>query len=207
MFTGLVEKVGTLRASQQARAEVPRRLTIRCDLGDAPARVGDSVAVEGCCLTVVPGTEEPAELCFEATTETLERTSLGTLTVGSRVNLERSLRLGDRLGGHLVSGHVDAVGEVVAVEPRDSAVYLTVRAPAALQRFITPRGSITLAGVSLTVTAAAPPTFAVALIPHTLAHTTLGERQPGDRLNIEVDLLARYVDNLLQKTPPRPGQP
>jgi riboflavin synthase len=199
MFTGLVETVGKLRAACQASPSAPRRLGIWSgDLACADVKVGDSIAIDGCCLTVVEIRPEPQELWFEATTETLQRTRLGSLRVGTPVNLERALRFGDRLGGHLVSGHVDGQGEISGLNQRDSALYMQVKAPADLQAYITPRGSITIDGVSLTVSGVQENHFEVALIPHTLANTTLCERQVGDQAHLEVDLLARYVDRLLQ---------
>jgi riboflavin synthase len=218
MFTGLVETTGEVIHVAQQHAEKPRRLRLRSALPGQEIALGDSVAVDGCCLTVVQVTpcasskparhgsaETPSqaacELDFEAASETLARTSIGTLAVGHAVNLERSLRMGDRLGGHLVSGHVDAVCRITAVEQRHSALYLSVALPAELHRFVSARGSITLAGVSLTLTQVAQGTATVALIPHTLQRTTLKMRQVGEWLNVEVDMLARYVDTLLHAVP------
>jgi riboflavin synthase len=192
MFTGLVETMGTVVA---ATGSTPRRLTIQSPLPHGEVRLGDSVAVDGCCLTVVAA--DATGLAFEAATETLARTTLGGLAVGARVNLERALRLGDRLGGHLVAGHVDGVGTVRERAQRGSALYVGIEAPREVGRLTAPRGSITVAGVSLTVTEVRDMTFWVGLIPHTLGATTLGALQVGDRVNLEADLLARYLERLL----------
>jgi riboflavin synthase len=157
--------------------------------------LGDSVAIDGCCLTVVE--IEPGHLSFEAASETLARTSLGVLAVGDAVHLERALCFGDRLGGHLVSGHIDAVGHVKHREMRGSALYLTIEAPNEVARLTASRGSITIAGVSLTVTDVVGNAVSVGLIPHTLTHTTLGALAVGDAVNLEADLIARYVERLL----------
>ena len=191
MFTGLVETLGQVVA---ATGVSPRRLSIASDLPSAEVQLGDSIAVDGCCLTVV---ERGSTLVFEAATETLQRTSLGTLAVGARVHLERAMRLSDRLGGHLVSGHIDGLGCLTGRQQRGSALYLTVSLPAPLLRLVAPQGSVTLAGVSLTVTAVMTGGFEVGLIPHTLQHTTLGALAVGQFVNVEADLLARYVARLL----------
>ncbi len=197
MFTGLVETMAQVTAVEQAHHAAPRRLTLCSTLDVAAVSVGDSIAVDGCCLTVVEVVPKTSELAFEAATETLRRTTLGAVKAGQKVNLERSLCFGDRLGGHLVAGHVDAVGQVQVFEQRDSALYLGIELPAELLRYVTPRGSVTLAGVSLTVTEVLGGTCYVALIPHTLQVTALQYLRLGDRINVEVDLLARYVESLL----------
>ncbi len=192
MFTGIVQGIGRIVAA------VPRadglRLTVDVGaLDSGEVRVGDSIAVAGCCLTVVEKTGQ--ELSFDVSAETLACTA--RLDRPGRVNLELSLRLSDRLGGHLVSGHVDGVGVVARVDAvGDGSTRLDVDAPAALARFIAPKGSIAVDGVSLTVNDVAGPRFAVNLIPHTLAVTTLGELAPGARVNLEVDVIARYVARL-----------
>lgn len=193
MFTGLVETVGTVH---DAIGASPRRLTIEAELNVTEVAIGDSIAIDGCCLTVVA--KQGRGLTFEAATETLKRTTLGELTAGSAVNLEQSLRVGERLGGHLVMGHVDGVGAVRSVEQRDSAWYIAIQAPTALAPFIASQGSITVAGVSLTVTDVRDDVFSVAIIPHTWQVTTLRALQPGSRVNLEVDVVARYVGRLLE---------
>jgi riboflavin synthase len=197
MFTGIVEELGTVEAFTDGR------LRVRASVVLADAELGASIAVNGCCLTVVERDE--ATWTADVSEETLRRTSLGSLAPGDAVNLERPLALGARLGGHVVQGHVDAVGTVVAAAPA-----LRVAMPAALARYVVEKGSITIDGVSLTVTdvaedrpgggdggAEAGADFGVAVIPHTAAVTTLGRRGPGDTVNLEVDVLAKYVERLL----------
>jgi riboflavin synthase len=192
MFTGLVREVGTV-------VSVDGGETVRLRL-EAPATahasvVGDSVSVNGVCLTVVA--VEDGRLAFDAVPETLTRTSLGSLAGGSRVNLEPALRAGDALGGHYVQGHVDGVGTVRSAEPEGDGRRIWFDAPPELLRYIVEKGSIAVQGTSLTVADLDDHGFAVALIPHTLAATTLGSIVPDDRVNIEVDVLAKYVERLL----------
>ena len=192
MFTGLVETIGVV---ERATGHSPRRLCIRSNIPVAEVDIGASVAVDGCCLTVVEKSGQTLEL--EAATETLSRTTLGGLRAGSRVHLERAMRLGDRLDGHLVSGHVDGLGVLRAREQRQSALYLGVQVPAEVARVTVPRGSITLAGVSLTVTEVQQDTLFVGLVPHTVAVTTLAELDRGASLNVEADIIGRYVEKML----------
>jgi riboflavin synthase len=190
MFTGIVETIAEVEA---VRHEGPgRRLIVRAPSLSADAAVGDSVAINGCCLTVVA--RESGRLEFQAGPETLARTNLGDLKAGDAVNLERSLRLHDRLGGHLVSGHIDGIGTVDgrSDEGKWSTFWFRVSPP--LTRQMAAKGSIAVDGVSLTLVAVEDERFSVQLIPHTLAVTTLGNRQPGARVNIETDLLAKYVE-------------
>ncbi len=194
MFTGIVEELGRVRAV--VPDEGGARIEIEASTVLEDAEIGASIAVNGFCLTVV----ELAEgwWAADAMTETLDRTSLGALRAGDAVNLERPVRLTDRLGGHLVQGHVDAVGTIRSKEalPDGSAV-LGVDVPDALRRYLVEKGSVTVDGVSLTVAAVDPEGFAVALIPHTQAVTTLGPKGPGDPVNIEADVIAKYVERLL----------
>lgn len=192
MFTGLVETVGRVRA---ATGHSPRRLTIESSIPTAEVELGASVAIDGCCLTVVE--KHSDALSFEAATETLQRTTLGALKAGDRVNLERALRVGDRLGGHLVAGHVDAVGTVAVREKRGSAVYFGITTPWEVLRLTAPRGSITIAGVSLTVTDVTQDACFVGVIPHTMEVTTFGDLQVGAPVNLEADLVARYLERLV----------
>jgi len=198
MFTGLVEELGTVeRVVPAANDEVNAvRLLLRAPGIAKDAALGDSIAVNGCCLTVVK--KARAVLAFEAGSETLSRTNLGRLKSGSRVNLERSLKLGDRLGGHLVTGHID--GQATLVERRDEGEWshFTFRADLRLMRQMASKGSIAVDGVSLTLVTVKTDRFSVALIPYTLAHTTLGLLQAGDTVNLETDLLAKYVERQLQ---------
>jgi riboflavin synthase len=193
MFTGLVESLATVR---HLRSEGPGVRLVVSDAAIAGrAKIGDSIAINGCCLTVVE--LNGAEMAFEAGAETLSRTNLGRLKAGSMVNLEASLRLGDSLGGHLVAGHVDAVGHLDRRE--DDAQWSTMwfRAPGELTRQMASKGSIAIDGVSLTLVAVTDNSFSVALIPHTLSVTTLGNLKPGDAVNLETDLLAKYVERQL----------
>ena len=194
MFTGIVEELGRVRAI--THADGGARLELSCTVVIDDAAIGDSIAVNGCCLTVVELGD--GSWAADAQIETLDRTTLGALAPGDPVNLERPLRLGDRLGGHLVLGHVDGVGEVVKVEPQaDGSTRVVVRAPGDLARYLVEKGSVTVDGVSLTITTVSDAEFGVALIPHTLAVTTLGVRNAGDRVNLEADMIAKHVERLL----------
>ncbi|HMP02237.1 MAG TPA: riboflavin synthase [Gemmatales bacterium] len=199
MFTGLVETQGTVvRLEPQGAGQ---RLTLTARLAHEPVALGDSVAVNGVCLTVVAADNAAETLVFELAPETLRRTNLGRLGAGSRVNLERALRLGDRLGGHWLQGHVDGVGTLSQRQPDGDWELFNFNCPEALFRYLVPKGSIAVDGVSLTLVAVEPPRFSIALIPHTLAITTLGQLGPGMEVNLEVDLLAKYVEQLLAHRP------
>lgn len=195
MFTGLVQSLG---AVLEVASQPPgRRLVVRPDHDLGAVRVGDSMAINGCCLTLVEVAGET--LAFEAGPETLRCTNLGELTEGSLVNLERSLAVGDLLGGHFVTGHVDDTGAVVRRHDEDGWTTIWFSCPAALSRQMASKGSIAVDGVSLTLVDVDDGQFSVALIPHTLKMTTLGRRQLGDRVNLETDLLAKYVQRLQKK--------
>jgi len=193
MFTGLIEDLGKLREWRREGDRV--RLVVETALPTAEIKLGDSVAVNGACLTVVAIGGD----CFTAdvSPETLECTTLAQTAAGSRVNLERALRLGDRLGGHLVSGHVDAVALIVERSQDRNAVRFTFRVPAAVNRYVAAKGSVTIDGISLTVNTVESETFTVAVIPHTLAMTTLQGKKTGDQVNLETDMVARYIARLL----------
>jgi riboflavin synthase len=193
MFTGIVEAIGEVEALRPQPGGA--RLSIRVPEEWTRPEIGASLAVNGACLTLVAW-EGP---CFSAdlTTETLQRTTFGSLRPGDRVNLERPLTLGAMLGGHLVTGHVDGIGTVVAHRPEGGGSVMRLRAPAALAPLLVYKGSIAVDGVSLTVADLAEEDFSVALIPYTLQHTTLGERRPGNAVNLEADLLGKYVARLL----------
>jgi riboflavin synthase len=194
MFTGIVQATGRVADAEKRGGDL--RLIIEApDFGCADIPPGDSISVSGCCLTVTEAAS--GTLAFDVSNETLSLTTLGGLRAGDRVNLEPALRLSDRLGGHLVSGHVDGVGTIVAIEADARSQRWTIEVPAALARYIAPKGSICVDGASLTVNAVAGKRFEVNLIPHTVAATTFGERRMGDRVNLEVDLLARYLERLL----------
>jgi riboflavin synthase len=196
MFTGIVEGTGTVVALARSGSGDGARLEVDTPWPPGELAVGDSVAVDGCCLTVVART--PGGFAADLVAETLRRTALGRLATGARVNLERPLALGGRLGGHLVQGHVDGVGRVLDRRPVGESEEVRVELPEDLARYVVEKGSIAVDGVSLTVAAAGPDWFAVALVPHTLAATTLGERGPGDPVHLEVDVVAKYVERLVQ---------
>ncbi|AKL65239.1 riboflavin synthase [Streptomyces goshikiensis] len=193
MFTGIVEELGEVTAVEQL-AEASR-FRLRGPVVTEGAKHGDSIAVNGVCLTVVETAD--GEFTADVMQETLNRSSLGTLGQGSRVNLERPMALGGRLGGHLVQGHVDGTGEILSRTPSEHWELVKVALPAHLARYVVEKGSITVDGVSLTVVEAAADHFTISLIPTTLALTTLGIKQPGDPVNLEVDVLAKYVERLL----------
>ena len=188
MFTGIVTEIG--RIDQVLATEGGRRLDILAG-SDTPPALGASVAHSGVCLTV---TERRAGgWTVFASDETLARTTVGGWRAGTRVNLERSLRLGDELGGHLVFGHVDGIGRIAAIEPAGESWQIAIEMPRALAPLLAVKGSVAVDGVSLTVNAADAECFTVTIIPHTWAHTTLADRRPGDTVNLEADMLARYV--------------
>lgn len=195
MFTGLVEATGTLL--DIAHGERSARLTVQAPIVSQDAHLGDSIAVNGCCLTVVA--QEGERLTFDAVPETLARTNLGALSPGDSVNLERPLAVGARLGGHFVQGHIDGVGVVRAVTPEENAVVIEIEVPPSLRRYFVEKGSVTVDGVSLTVADVRPESFTVWTIPHTREITTLGLRAPGDRVNLECDLLGKYIERLLEQ--------
>ena len=199
MFTGLVEAKGTLdRITGSARES---RLVVRGELGPEALVLGESIAVDGVCLTVAAIVKPGPGLCIfeaDASAETLEKTTLGGLTAGTHVNLERAVALGARMGGHIVSGHVDGVGTIVEKTPVGGAVKVSFQVPAELVRYVAPKGSICVSGVSLTVNHVTGDTFDVVLVPHTRDKTSLDALPLGARVNLEVDLLARYVARLLE---------
>jgi riboflavin synthase len=195
MFTGLVEGLGIVEKTAAEGPAVTLVIAPPAALHDGCA-VGESVAINGCCLTVVATSHDRWE--FQAGPETLGRTNLGTLVPGARVNLERALPVSARLGGHFVQGHVDCVARVLAVESRGEWVTMRFSMESAMSRHMVSKGSIAIDGVSLTLVDVDREQFSVALIPHTLEMTTLGTRKPGDMVNIETDILAKYVEKLLQ---------
>lgn len=192
MFTGIVEETGEVVQVQTGDESL--WLTIRGRLITSDLEIGSSVAVDGVCLTVIEVHE--GILSVEAGAETLRRTTLGRLRPGVQVNLERPVRADQRLGGHMVQGHVDGVGTIIEIAPEGSSVLMEIAAPRTLLRYIVDKGSVAVDGISLTVAAIRGDGFAVALIPYTLAATTLGRKQLGGEVNIEVDILAKYVERL-----------
>lgn len=196
MFTGIVEDVGQVTALTPLPSQQALRLTVRARLLDEEQEIGASLAVDGVCLTVTAW--RSGEIDAEVGPETIARTTIGKLGQGAHVNLERPLKLGDRLGGHMVAGHVDAVGHIVAVAPRAEAIDVTVRAPGELLRYVIEKGSVAVDGISLTVNGVDAQTFTVSLIPHTQAATTLAHKGPGGAVNLEVDLIGKYVEKLVE---------
>jgi riboflavin synthase len=197
MFTGIVTDLGTVREVQPIGGRHDHRLVIGTSpafLADPPVVLGASISCSGVCLTAVDLGGD--WFAVEASAETLSKTTLGGWQQGTRVNLERSLRMGDELGGHLVSGHVDGTAEVVSATPENGSVRWRFRVPPGLAPFIAPKGSIAMDGCSLTVNEVAGEEFGVNIIPHTAAITTFGLLQPGGRVNIEIDMMARYVARL-----------
>jgi riboflavin synthase len=195
MFTGIVEGTGTVAALAVAADGGGARLEIQAPWLAGDLRLGESVAVNGCCVTVAA----PAAAGFAAdlVAETLRRTALGGLAAGAQVNLERPMALGGRLGGHLVQGHVDGVARIIDRTPGSLGEEVRVELPPDLERYVVEKGSIAVDGVSLTVAGVGPGWFAVALVPHTLEVTTLGDRRPGDPVQLEVDVVAKYVERLV----------
>jgi riboflavin synthase alpha subunit len=195
VFTGIVRERGRVVSFEGDGTGA--RLQLEAPGAAAQAAIGDSVAIAGVCLTVVA--VEGDELSFDAVAETLDRSSLGRLRAGDDVNVEPALRVGEPLGGHYVQGHVDGVGRVRAVTPEGDGVRMSFDAPEAVGRYCVEKGSVAVEGVSLTIAEVDDGGFAVALVPHTLAETTLGALQPGDEVNLEADVLAKYVEKLVPK--------
>lgn len=193
MFTGLIEEVGTVRRLE--RGARGARLTIAAQTVLEQTAIGDSIAVNGVCLTVVTRTED--SFCADVMAETLRRSSLGSLQSGSEVNLERAMAANGRFGGHIVSGHIDGTGTVSSLRREDNAVWVTVETPSALMRYIVEKGSIAIDGVSLTVAKVSAGNFSVSVIPHTGAQTILLSKRAGDTVNLECDIIGKYVEKML----------
>ena len=206
MFTGMVEELGIVRAVRRGRASSVLSIGARRILSDL--RIGDSVAVNGVCLTAAA--KDDGGFIADVMHETLKRSSLGALSVGSHVNLERAMAVGGRFGGHIVSGHVDNLGEIVNTKQEGSALWLTLSAPPDVLELVVKKGSVTLDGVSLTVAERTERTFSVSLSPTTQTDTTLLRKRPGDKINLETDIIGKYVRALLHKSAPAAlpeGQP
>ena len=196
MFTGIVEEIGLVESIEASPSEGSARLSVTATKVMGGLKLGDSIAVNGACLTVV--TLSDHGFIADLAPETLRRTNLGSFEPGCGVDLERPLTVSDRLGGHIVQGHVDAVGKVASIRPEGDAILMGFRPPRKLMRYIVEKGFVTIDGISLTVAARRISTFTVSVIPYTLENTVLKERRMGDPVNLEVDILAKYVENLLR---------
>jgi riboflavin synthase len=203
MFTGIVEGTGRVAALAAAADGSGARLEVEAPWLAGDLRLGESVAVNGCCVTVAGATA--AGFAADLVAETLRRTALGGVAAGDRVNLERPMALGGRLGGHLVQGHVDGVARVLDRTPVGEGEEVRIELPPGLERYLVEKGSVAVDGVSLTVAGVGPGWFAVALVPHTLKVTTLGDRRPGDPVQLEVDVVAKYVERLVAPFTDRAG--
>lgn len=203
MFTGIVEEMGAVKAVDQTLAGTRLRLLAKLILDDLP--LGASVSVNGACLTVVDVDDQG--FAVDVSPETLSVTTLGELATGDPVNLERAMKLSERIGGHLVSGHVDGVGEIASRRQDGNAVVLTIEAPPEIMRYCVPKGSMTVDGISMTINGVQDRSFSLAVIPHTAQSTTLGMKQAGARVNLESDLIGKYVERLLQERGQLPKKP
>ncbi|MCD8117061.1 MAG: riboflavin synthase [Oscillospiraceae bacterium] len=202
MFTGIIEEMGVVRAVK--RGANSSLLSIGADVVLADLKIGDSVAVNGVCLTAT--TVDSGGFTADVMHETLNRSSLGALSVGSPVNLERAMAANGRFGGHIVSGHIDGTGRILSVRRDDIALWYTIEAAPALLRYIVEKGSIAIDGISLTVAAVTDRDFSVSLIPHTASVTLLGRKRPGDIVNLETDIIGKYVEKLMQPQEPAAQQ-
>ena len=191
MFTGIVEEVGSVAHITE------NGMTIRASMVLEDLKIGDSVAVNGACLTAVSQT--PSDFSVDLSPETMRRTSLGELHSGSQVNLERALRVSDRLGGHIVQGHVDGTGRVISTREEGDSIIFSIRSPRRLMPYVVEKGFIAVDGISLTVVKRRTSSFTLAIIPHTLHNTNLNGLSSGNRVNLEADILAKYVENLLDR--------
>ncbi len=195
MFTGIITDMGTVLRVDDTRGDKRFEIGTSWDMSDVP--MGASIACSGCCLTVIAKTKN--SFSVDVSAETLSKTNLGQWEQGTRINLESSLKFGDELGGHLVSGHVDGLAEIVSITRDGDSHRLKIRAPQDLKQFIAPKGSIALDGISLTVNEVDDDVFGINIIPHTWDVTTIGARKVGDKINMEIDMLARYVARILGK--------
>ena len=202
MFTGIIEELGTVE--RVTRGRVSAVIAIRAEHILSDLKIGDSVAVNGVCLTATGLTGHG--FTADVMHETLDRSALAGLGPGSRVNLERAMAANGRFGGHIVAGHVDGVGTIAAIEQDDNTIWFTITAPAQVLRYVVEKGSIAIDGISLTVARVETDRFAVSVIPHTAAVTLLGQRRTGDRVNLESDLVGKYVERLLRPAPEEKGQ-
>ena len=203
MFTGIVEEVGVLKSIRRGASSAVLEIAARTVLEDI--HLGDSIAVNGVCLTATSFTG--SSFTADVMHETLDRSSLAALRPGSRVNLERAMAANGRFGGHIVAGHVDGVGTVLETKQDDNAVWYTIAAGPEVLRYVVEKGSITIDGISLTVARVGPESFAISAIPHTVAVTVLQDRKPGDKVNLETDIIGKYVEKLLITGPVQPAEP
>ena len=201
MFTGIIEEIGTIKGIKRGNRSVVLEVKAKKVLEDL--KVGDSIATNGVCLTVI--SFSGGSFCADVMPETMQRSNLGELRAGSPVNLERALTLNGRLGGHIVSGHVDGMGRIVGKEKDENAIWIRIATSADLLRYIVDKGSITIDGISLTVVAVTDSEFTVSIIPHTQDETTLVKKQVGDNVNLENDVIAKYVEKLMR--PAAPAEP
>lgn len=195
MFTGIITDVGTVTRVDDTRGDKRFEITTNWDMTDVP--MGASIACSGCCLTVIAKTKN--SFSVDVSAESLSKTNLGSWVEGTKINLESSLKFGDELGGHLVSGHVDGLATLLSMTPDGDSFRLKIRAPQDLKQFIAPKGSIALNGISLTVNEVEDDVFGINIIPHTWDVTTMGQSKAGDAINMEIDMLARYVARILGK--------
>lgn len=195
MFTGIITDVGTVTRVDDTRGDKRFEITTTWDMTEVP--MGASIACSGCCLTVIAKTKH--SFSVDVSAESLSKTNLGAWDEGTKINLESSLKFGDELGGHLVSGHVDGLATLVSITPDGDSYRLKIRAPQDLKQFIAPKGSIALNGISLTVNEVEDDVFGINIIPHTWQVTTMGQSKVGDHINMEIDMLARYVARILGK--------
>jgi len=198
MFTGIIEEIGIVKSVKKGAKSFS--MMISADVVASGLRQGDSVNTNGACLTVTASGHD--SFTVDVMPETMRKTNLGTLKPGKRVNLERALQLSSRLGGHLVSGHIDGTGIIRQIKKEENAVWITVKADPEILRYLIPEGSVCLDGISLTVVHAGGVSFDVSLIPHTMAVTTLRDKKPGDTLNIECDMVAKYIEKIAGNTGP-----
>lgn len=201
MFTGIVEEIGVVEKIQKGRYSAV--LTILADKVLEDSKVGDSIAVNGICLTVT--SIKSGRFTADVMHETLNRSSLSNIRNGSHVNLERAMQANGRFGGHIVSGHVDGVGRVMRIRKDDTAIWYTIKADPKVMRYIVEKGSVTIDGISLTVAEASQDYFSISAIPHTVAQTVLKDRREGDAVNLETDVIGKYVEKLLSTDDPEPG--
>ena len=197
MFTGIIEELGTITAVEKGAKSA--RLTIKAEMIFGDMKLGDSIAVNGVCLTVTDFNHNT--FSADVMNETLSRSGLGRLSAGSRVNLERAMQANGRFGGHIVSGHIDGTGEIIRKERDDNAVWLSVSAREQIMRYIVEKGSVTIDGVSLTVARVSEQHFAVSIIPHTGKSTILLDKKPGDIVNLEIDIIGKYIERFLSALP------